>query len=91
MIRIMGTPSIGSVAPLLADDRRRSVQPMRLRMRPPGPANSLFRTMNSLFGQKEFPVFAGTGNWLQAIESAWRTAPKTAPTGRNRAKFPKIP
>jgi hypothetical protein len=33
---------------------------------------------NSLFEQKKFPVFGGTGNPLQAIESVWRPAPKTA-------------
>src|ERR1700730_15106088 len=40
---------------------------------------------------KEFPVFAGTGNWLQAAEFAWRSAPKTVQRDENRVKFPKIP
>lgn len=45
----------------------------------------------SLLGQKGFPAFGGAGNWLQAIEPAWRPAPKTAQRGRNRAKFSNIP
>src|SRR5260221_14601132 len=53
--------------------------------------NSLLPRMNSLFGRKNFAVFGGAGNRLQAIESAWRLAPKTARRGWNRAKFPKIP
>jgi hypothetical protein len=53
--------------------------------------NSLFQTNHSLFGQKKFPVSARAGNWLQAVGPAWRPAPKAAPRGWNRAKFPKIP
>jgi hypothetical protein len=56
-----------------------------------GQRDSLFRRMSSLFGQKKFPVSGGAGNWPQAVESAWRPAPKTAQKDQNRAKFPKIP
>jgi hypothetical protein len=53
--------------------------------------NTLLRRTNSLFGRKNFRVFGGAGNRLQAIESACRLAAKIAQRGWNRAKFPKIP
>src|SRR5882762_9311326 len=72
-----------------ADLRRRCAappcrrQPRSVGRRFPVPAK------NSLFGQTEFPVFGGTGNPLQAIESVWRPAPKTAQRDRNGAEFSK--
>jgi len=72
---------------------------------PPGAAHLPRRTASNarapsddfLFGQKilcsrnQNSLFPdGTGKWLQAIEFAWRPAPKTAPQGPHRTKFPKI-
>jgi len=81
-----------------ATEARRAVQPVCDRLawpidsgNPIGQSDSLFRRISSLFGRKKFPVSGGAGNWLQAVESAWRPAPKAAQKDQNRAKFPKIP
>jgi hypothetical protein len=81
MIEILQTPSIAEFRRTPSRNRGRGVEPMRLGtirlgVPPLHAANSLFRGTDSLFGQKEFPAFGGAGNWLQAVESAWRPAPK---------------
>src|SRR5712692_3866946 len=74
----------------------RSASPIRRRRRPEGNLeasadDSLFRRKKSLFDQKEFPVFGGTGNAPQAIESVWRRHPnplKEIGIGRSFQGFP---
>jgi hypothetical protein len=85
MIRILQPPSITNVSQPVIHDLRRGAERMPFCFVLPGPAISLFWTVNSLLGQKNIPCSIAQGILLQAIEPSRQLIAKIVEAGRNFA------